>query len=497
MAEVAPPKVAEVPKTHEALRTQPAGNPARVVQIENPPPALLRLSIGQVVNGEVIDATKPGQLFLKAAAGILQATSLTDRLDIPNGSQLALKIVAHSPALRAALEILSRPAMPVQNSPHLNIADSVSQSQGVAARLLLPADPAAPASGKPLSVTLRGLAPASPGQTAAAAAAASGPTAAPGATTQPGSAAATGPIATTNSAPPPAQAAPSAQLQRGDAVQTTGRVVRSEAGRPAVLQTPLGRVETLAPLPLRAGESLQFTIELNSAVRDVPVLSGRGPAAFLLGQPWSSLDEAAALLSAESRQALATTPAQPSASQARDLPLLRLLVSMISGEPQPWQSAALVAGLQRVGRSELAGRIEDEQRVAGQAVSDDRGDWRLTVAPLVQDDRLLALRVYRRGPSDHDGEPHDESQATRFVVELDLSRYGLFQMDGLVSGKRFDLAIRSRHALSRSRQQDLRAIYETAIEGAGLKGQVLFDSGPDWRVMPLPGGSPAPVRATA
>lgn len=287
------------------------------------------------------------------------------------------------------------------------------------------------------------------------------------------------------------------QLRPGEAVTTTGQVVRSDAGRPAILQTPLGRIETAAPLPLRVGESLQFTIELNALAKDAPTLSGRGAPAFLLGQPWSSLDEAAALLTAESRQALATTPAQPSAGQARDLPLLRLLVSMISGEPQPWQSAALVTGLQRAGRSELAGRIEEEQRIAGQAVSDDRGDWRLNIAPLVQDDGLFALRVFRRGASEHGSEQHEEGQATRFVVELDLSRYGLIQMDGLVSGKRFDLAIRSRQALAKGQQQDLRAIYEGAIAGAGLKGQVLFDSGPDWRSMPLPGGQAAPFRATA
>ncbi len=489
MAEVAPPKVAEVPKTHEALRTQPTGHPARVVQIENPPPALLRLSLGQVVNAEVIDATKPGQLFLRAAAGILQATSLTDSLDIPTGSQLALKIVTQSPALRAQLDILSRPAAAAQSSPHLNISDSVTRSAGVAARLQLPGDATTAAPGRSLSVTLHGLVPAPQASASPAAGPPQGPAAASGA--------APGPAAAPGTSHPTAAATTAAQLQNGESVKTSGQLVRSAPGGPAILQTPLGRIETAAPLPLRVGESVQFSIELNAPARSAPALAGHGAPAFLLGQPWSSLDEAAALLTTESRQALATTPTQTSAGQARDLPLLRLLVSAISGEPQPWQSAALVAGLQRVGRSELAGRIEEEQRIAGQMVSDDRGDWRLSVAPLVQEDRLLALRVYRRDGSEHDGAQHEDGQATRFVVELDLSRYGLFQMDGLVSGKRFDLAIRSRHALSRSRQQDLRMIYETAIEGAGLKGQVLFDSGPDWRSMPMPGGGPAPVRATA
>ena len=174
---------------------------------------------------------------------------------------------------------------------------------------------------------------------------------------------------------------------------------------------------------------------------------------------------------------------------------MRLLINLAGGEPQPWQSAALVAGLQRAGRAELAGQIEDEQRLAAQTVADDRGEWRLSLAPFLQDERLHALRFYRRDSGDQSGGDED-SHATRFVVELDLSRYGQFQMDGLVHGKRFDLAIRSRRGLTAPIQQDLREIYERATEAAGLTGQILFDDGPDWRSMPLPGGPPAHVQAS-
>lgn len=459
MAEVAPPKVAEVLKAVEALRTQVTGHAARVVQIDNPPPSLLRLPLGHVVHAEVLDTSKSGQLLLRTAAGLMQATSLTDRLQLPNGSQLALKIFTHNPALRAHLDILQRPVQAPAAHPHLDIADTVTRSQGIAARLLAPPGAAQNAGAEALAVTLRVVAAAPP----------------------------TG----------PAPAANLPALLSGEAQTVTGQVMRAPSGQTTLLQTPLGRIETSAPLPLKPGDQLQLTVQLTPQSKDVPSYATRATPAFLPGIPWSSLDETAQMLSAESRQMLAFHPAQSSAGKARDLPLLRLLVSLASGDPQPWQSAALVAGLQRAGRGELAGQVEDEQRLAAQTVADDRGEWRLGLAPFLQDEHLHALRFYRRDAEDHAGGNDEDGHTTRFVVELDLARYGLFQMDGLVHGKRFDLAVRSRRTLTAPVQQDLRQIYERAIEAAGLRGQILFDDGPDWRSMPLPGGRPPPVQATA
>ena len=479
MAEVAPPKVAEVLSALEALRSQATGHAARVVQIENAPPAVLRLSLGHVIHAEVIDTNKSGQFLLRTAAGLLQATNLTDKLQLPNGTQLALKIFTQNPTLRAHLDILQRPAQSPAVSPHVDIADTVSRSQGIAARLLAaPTTPqgmgvgagiAAGAGGEPLLVTLRVVTGAPAGAPAGSPAAAM---------------------------PPSPQAAASlAALQGGEAQSVTGQVIRTSGGQTTLLQTPLGRIETSTPLPLRPGDQIQLTVELSPQAKEAPTYTTRAAPAFLPGQPWSSLDEVAQMLTAENRQLLAFQPSQSTASQARDLPLLRLLISLAGGEPQPWQSAALVAGLHRAGRAELAGQIEDEHRLAAQTVADDRGEWRLSLAPFLQDERLHALRFYRRDSGDQSGSDED-SHATRFVVELDLSRYGQFQMDGLVNGKRFDLAIRSRRGLAAPIQQDLRQIYERATEAAGLTGQILFDDGPEWRSMPLPGGRPPPVQAS-
>ena len=480
MAEVAPPKVAEVLGALEALRSQATGHAARVVQIENAPPAVLRLSLGHVIHAEVIDTNKSGQFLLRTAAGLLQATNLTDKLQLPNGTQLALKIFTQNPTLRAHLDILQRPAQSPAVSPHVDIADTVSRSQGIAARLL--AAPTAPqavgaspgiaagAAGEPLLVTLRVV-------TGAPAGAPAGP-----------------PATTPPSTPPPA--ASLAALQGGEPQRVTGQVIRTSGGQTTLLQTPLGRIETSTPLPLRPGDQIQLTVELSPQAKEAPAYATRAAPAFLPGQPWSSLDEIAQMLTAENRQLLSFQPSQSTTSQARDLPLLRLLISLAGGEPQPWQSAALVAGLQRAGRAELAGQIEDEHRLAAQTVADDRGEWRLSLAPFLQDERLHALRFYRRDSGDQTGGSDEDGHATRFVVELDLSRYGQFQMDGLVNGKRFDLAIRSRRGLTAPIQQDLREIYERATDAAGLTGQILFDDGPDWRSMPLPGGPPAHVQAS-
>jgi hypothetical protein len=78
-------------------------------------------------------------------------------------------------------------------------------------------------------------------------------------------------------------------------------------------------------------------------------------------------------------------------------------------------------------------------------------------------------------------EPNEEATSdTRFVVDVDLSRLGRLQLDGLVrdKGKSLDLIVRSDAHLADTIQNDIRTIFLEAADSTGLKGGVNFQAAP-------------------
>ena len=123
------------------------------------------------------------------------------------------------------------------------------------------------------------------------------------------------------------------------------------------------------------------------------------------------------------------------------------------------------------------------------------GDWRAFLVPLYDGNHVHPLRLFlrdqkgRRGQSDGADQERD---ATRFVLEVEMSRLGEMQLDGLVHAKRFDLILRTRQALPPVMRQDITKIFEDANEAAGTSGSIGFQASSDWQFLPIEGPTAAP-----
>ncbi len=77
---------------------------------------------------------------------------------------------------------------------------------------------------------------------------------------------------------------------------------------------------------------------------------------------------------------------------------------------------------------------------------------------------------------------------TRFIVELETSRYGEMQFDGLVRRlipkKSFDLIIRTHEALDSATKTEITDIFHITQEITGFKGGLEFASGPAFPLEP-------------
>jgi hypothetical protein len=113
-------------------------------------------------------------------------------------------------------------------------------------------------------------------------------------------------------------------------------------------------------------------------------------------------------------------------------------------------------------------------RFAAQPAS---GDWRAFLIPVFDGTAVQFARLYtkrnRRGPR-----ARSDSETTRFLLELELSRIGAMQLDGLVRPQRLDMIIRTHEPLSADMRIDLTGIFADSLEAAGYAGGLSFQATP-------------------
>lgn len=267
---------------------------------------------------------------------------------------------------------------------------------------------------------------------------------------------------------------------------TAGVVVaETPAGHP-VIDTPAGRLVLAAKAALPAGTVL--LIELPPSLPAATPAPGGAPdqAMLALSRGWPALAQAlAALTGAGEPEAAALAARLPQAGPRLAAGLVTLMNQLAAGDIGEWLGPALREALERVGRRELVDRLRSEfqqlSRLAGEPAG---GDWRVMFLPLQHGQDLHQVNLYLRGKRrGSDGRELDSG--TRFVVEVDMTRLGPMQLDGLVHGRRFDLMLRTRVPLAASMRRDIEAIFEDARAIGGYSGTIGFQVAGSFPVAPL------------
>ncbi len=224
--------------------------------------------------------------------------------------------------------------------------------------------------------------------------------------------------------------------------------------------------------------------------------SGHAEGTAALTRVWPALEEA---LDALARQPVAGTAAAAGASSlSESVPrpgpalasgLLFLMAALGRGDLGQWLGPASLEALRRIGREDLAGRLEqDFGQLARLARGADGDDWRLFVLPILIEGVIRPLRFFLHA---NDPRPDDESPH-RFLVEAELPMLGELQLDGLTQPGRLDLILRSRAPLPESLQHELRALLAQAAAAGAFVGELAFTAGPHWRFRQSPAAPDPP-----
>ena len=512
MPTVMPPPAAGVSSAVAASGVATAV-PLGEVGLEQLPDRLSQLSRPVVITGTVIGQTDSGATRVRTQAGeVVMRVSPPPPADAP----VALKIAAGQPPATASAFLVSQPGGNPAGGPAGNPGAAAQAAlplpagaddaaarlgQGAAAKAALAgaaAEAALPPpgtvvpgqvlSGSTASPAAQGAPPAgsqapgpppAPGQPAAAEA--------PPQTLVPGSTVAVRILGT------PAGLAGTEAPQPGGGLVLTGTIAGSTNNGEPVLATPQGSL-TLAlrgPLPL----GLKLTIEVGDPRQLVfshpAEAAGTGDA---LPSRWPALAETVSTLGglegALVQSLLGTVVPQPNRKLAAALAFF--LDAVRHGDARGWLGDEAGEEMEKTGRGDLLARLGDEFRaMARDAAQTPPGDWRPFAIPLFDGHGFQRLEFYVRAQRDDDeggGGQGGGERSHRFLLDLDLSRFGALQLDGLVKARsrRFDLILRSRQPLPDPLRAELLGAFSASLDAVGYAGGLAFQPGARGWITPPP-----------
>jgi hypothetical protein len=261
--------------------------------------------------------------------------------------------------------------------------------------------------------------------------------------------------------------------------QTTGTVVGAMPQGQTLLQTDSGLLALETKTPLSMGARVTVQIDAQQIIqRELQSAEGRGGTTH-----WTALREAVEVLQeanpALARQVISASIPRPDAALGNTM--IFFLTALRVGTMRNLLGESAFRVLEK-GRPNLLGKIGDEFKSGGQRVSDPvTGDWRVAFVPLMQDQHMGDIRIALREQDKGGKSPgDDEGEGTRFIVDVQVERFGRIQFDGLAKSKkkRFDLIIRTTEAMPAEVRKDINGIFTSTCEAHSLSAQLLFQVTP-------------------
>jgi hypothetical protein len=295
-------------------------------------------------------------------------------------------------------------------------------------------------------------------------------------------------LATPQGLPAPSPSPPKTVESAQPVVRMTGQVSAVAANGAAVIQTPAGEVQLNLRANLPVGSTVTFDVLAVAPPRpDAPITPPTPTQSALpLSTPttgWGTLTEAVQVLQRTDPQAASQLAAAiPDGGPRTAVATMAFVQAMRSGDARTWPGDSSLRALERAGPrgAQLAAQLSGEVKEMASRASEPQGEWRTTPMPWNLEGRIERVNLVSRREGDSDDEAKKKSggrgQGTRFLINLDLSRLGSMQLDGMfVKGTRaFDMMVRTKEALPENIRRDLSGLFADSNAAMGLKGTLSF-----------------------
>jgi hypothetical protein len=196
---------------------------------------------------------------------------------------------------------------------------------------------------------------------------------------------------------------------------------------------------------------------------------------------WPTLTESLALLQrVDPLAAQQLAQAIPDGSPRTAAALMSFAHAMRGGDARQWPGDVTLRALERSGPrgAHLASTLSDEVAALSSRARETGGEWRALPIPWNADGHIerIALITRREDEDDHENKKKSVAGGTRFLIELELSKLGSMQLDGMFKKpvRGFDLMIRTKAELPAAMRHDLVGIFAASNAAMGLKGGLTF-----------------------
>lgn len=255
------------------------------------------------------------------------------------------------------------------------------------------------------------------------------------------------------------------------------------------LQTPLGVIAVNSALPPSIGTIVEFAIADEIALFPLPDkeirAGGERPPRHPLTADWATLREALNHVAHTDPVVAQNAFSQiiPQANARLPANLLFFIVALGFGSVDRWLGPDFSNALRSSSRGDLLKVLDDDFKSLARLQSDAGGqDWKSLSFPFFDGSNLRQVRMFYR----RHGNPADEErpETTRFVIDLNLTRSGPVQLDGLFKLRELNLAIRSHNELPETMRLDINRIFTDHMSISGLKGLLTFRTGAPFPIAP-------------
>ncbi len=223
----------------------------------------------------------------------------------------------------------------------------------------------------------------------------------------------------------------------------------------------------------------------NMQTENTPSLGQFNP---LMGEGWPILDEVLETLSqtdpslfVRMRAAIPNTSNPVKLSTA----LLFFIAATGIGDVRAWLGDKIMDTLLRAGRSDLLNQLTtDFSAISRRAFEQTPDGWRPYMVPIFLGEELHRLQFFTRQQYHEDQENKGRVKQTRFLVNIDQTRLGDIQLDGLLQAQRLDMVLRSENEVSGEIKDGIRQHYQSALEETKLSGAIMFEQGKEYYIHP-------------
>jgi hypothetical protein len=276
----------------------------------------------------------------------------------------------------------------------------------------------------------------------------------------------------------------------------SGRIVGYTPTGHAVLQSPLGAIVLQGNLSVPVGTELSVAIEPALPMPGAANAPSMPQSLLALSRGWPTLADAIALLRSPAGSPAGNPAAADAAAALARLPqtgnrlaagIVAAIQALRAGDVEALLGSLASLRQASGGREENVRKLRQEfAQISAQAQDKAGIDWRCFFIPVMDDGTIRQINLfYRRDRGKKDKGDDADKSGTRFIVEVDMSKMGPFQFDGLVREKRFDLMVRSHVALTPRMRHDIGTLFQEALELGSYKGNLVFQKMKEFPVSPL------------